>query len=990
MVTATRALSLGKVRPPVLLLSLFAIVIAQAQTSGVDLDTSQFEGKTIGRIEFDPLNQPLPADELARLLPFRAGSILKLSEVRAAIQRLYQTGRYSDVAISGDMESAGVTLRIATQLTYFVSGVAIQGANEPPTKGQLVSATKLELGMPFEDAELEQATENMEERLRANGLYHAKVTHRVDRKPATEEVLIHFDIETGDRARFDGVSLLGDFTKPAQDVIHETGWRRGWGPLRFPGWKEVHETLVQRGVNRVLEAFQRGDRLQASVTLERLDYHDATNTVTPTLKLISGPILEVNTEGAHLSRGKLRQLIPVYQERTVDRSLLVEGRRNLVEYFQSQGYFDAEVDFDESTPEAGRQVIDYTIRPGLRHKLEHIDISGNRYFDEDTLRERLFITKARFPQFRFGRFSQKMLDRDLDAVRALYHSNGFREAEVTAKTADDYKGVHGHLSVQIEVKEGPQWFVNNVALDGFPESDIPYLHSVLQSTAGEPFSEANVAMDRDSILSYYYNNGYPDAVFDWTQSPSSAEHRVDLAYVVKTGKREYVRSVLVHGLDTTRPSLVDKRILLNPGDPLSQNLLAQSQQKLYDLGIFSRVQTAIQNPDGDEDSKYVLVDVDEANRYSFNGGIGAQVGRIGAGVTTFDDPAGKTGFVPRISLGISRLNLFGEARTLSLQTRFSTSEQRALLSYTAPQLFGYEKLTLTISGLFDNSRDIRTFAARRWEGSMQLAQRLTRANSMQYRFTYRRVTISDVVITPQLVPLLSQPDRVGLVSMTFIQDRRDDPINSHRGYYNTVDAGVALRALGGETEFTRLLMRNSTYHQIGKDIVIARTLQFGWIQRLAGPVDIPLAERFFAGGATSNRAFPDNQAGPRDTSTGFPLGGNALLMHSTELRFPLIGDNLGGVLFHDMGNVYADVRDVSFRFRQENIKDFGYMVQGVGFGIRYKTPIGPIRVDFSLSPNSPRFFGFQGTFDQLLAGQGTATNQRINIFQFHFSLGQTF
>jgi outer membrane protein insertion porin family len=981
---------LGKVRPPVLLLSLFAITFAQAQTSGVDLDRGGFEGKTIGRIAFDPPDQPLPADELERLLPFHAGSTLKLSDVRAAIQRLYNTGRYSDVAISGDVDGNGITLHIATQLAYFVSGVTIQGAAEPPTKGQLVSATKLELGKPFEDTELEQAAENMEERLRANGLYRAKVTHHVDRDPATEEVRIQFDIDSGARARFDGVSLTGDSAKPAASVINETGWRRGWGPLRFPGWKEMHESLVQKGVNRVLDSFQRGDRLQASVKLERLDYHDSTNTVTPTLSLISGPILEVHTVGAHLSTGKLRQLIPVYQERTVDRSLLVEGRRNLVEYFQSQGYFEAQVDFDDSTPVAERETINYRITPNLRHKLVHIDIEGNHYFDEETLRERLLITAARFPQFRYGRFSQKMLDRDLDAIRALYHSNGFREANVTANTADDYKGVHGHLSVQIDVKEGPQWFVSKMELSGFPESDLPYLRSVLQSTEGEPFSEANVAMDRDSILSYYYNNGYPDAVFDWTQTPGPVEHRVNLTYQMKTGKREYVRSVLVRGLETTRQSLVNKRILLHPGDPLSQNRLAESQQKLYDLGIFSKVQTAIQNPDGDEESKYVLVDVDEANRYSFNGGIGAQLGRIGGGVTTFDEPAGSTGFVPRISLGISRLNLFGEARTLSLQTRFSTTEQRALLSYTAPQLLGYEKLTLTISGLFDNSRDIRTFAARRWEGAMQLAQRLTRANSVQYRFTYRRVTLSDVVVTAALIPLLSQPDRVGLVSMTFIQDRRDDPINSRHGYYNTIDAGIALKALGSETEFTRMLMRNSTYHQIGKDIVIARTLQFGWIQRLAGPLEIPLAERFFAGGATSNRAFPDNQAGPRALDTGFPLGGNALLMHSTELRFPLIGDNIGGVLFHDMGNVYADVRDISFRFRQHNIQDFDYMVQGVGFGIRYKTPIGPIRVDLSFSPNSPRFFGFQGTFDQLLAGQGTATNQRINIFQFHFSLGQTF
>ena|SRR6266496_3618905 len=155
--------------------------------------------------------------------------------------------------------------------------------------------------------------------------------------------------------------------------------------------------------------------------------------------------------------------------------------------------------------------------------------------------------------------------------------------------------------------------------------------------------------------------------------------------------------------------------------------------------------------------------------------------------------------------------------------------------------------------------------------------------------------------------------------------------------------------------------------------------------------------RFFSGGAYSNRGFPDNQAGPRDTITGFPLGGKAVLMNSLELRFPLLGDNLGGVLFHDAGNVYSSIEDVSLRFRQRNLTDFNYMVHAAGFGIRYRTPIGPIRADFALSPNSPRFFGFRGDLQSLLtcsapnsATPCVAVAQRINIFQFHFSLGQAF
>jgi len=251
-----------------------------------------------------------------------------------------------------------------------------------------------------------------------------------------------------------------------------------------------------------------------------------------------------------------------------------------------------------------------------------------------------------------------------------------------------------------------------------------------------------------------------------------------------------------------------------------------------------------------------------------------------------------------------------------------------------------------------------------------------------------------------LIPLLSQPVLLGLVSGNLIEDRRDDPVDPHRGIYNTLDIGLAEHFLGSERNFMRVLARNSTYHPIGRRLVLARSTEFGDIHAFryqGNNLDaIPLPERFFAGGANSDRGFPDYQAGPRDTETGFPLGGTALFFNQTELRFPLIGDNVGGVLFHDMGNVYSDIDSVSFRFRQRNLQDFNYMVQAVGFGIRYRTPVGPIRVDFSLSPNSPRFFGFSGTRDQLLtctpSGPNACvlTNQRINIFQFHFSLGQTF
>lgn len=351
---------------------------------------------------------------------------------------------------------------------------------------------------------------------------------------------------------------------------------------------------------------------------------------------------------------------------------------------------------------------------------------------------------------------------------------------------------------------------------------------------------------------------------------------------------------------------------------------------------------------------------------------------------------------------MTRSNLWGLAHSISLRTRVSTLDQRALLNYSWPRPGTRENLDISLTGLFENSRDVRTFDYTREEVSAQLSQKVSKATTLFYRLTYRRVGVSNLKITSFLLPQLSQPVRVGIASINMVQDRRDDPVDPHQGVYNTVDLGLAERVFGSQPNFARLLVRNASYYSIGKRLVLARSTEVGDIYAFhytGDPAEaIPLAERFFGGGGTSHRGFPENQAGPRDPSTGFPLGGNALLFNQTELRFPLIGDNIGGVLYHDMGNIYSSLDHISFRTTQHDLKDFDYMVHAVGFGIRYRTPVGPLRLDLGYSINPPYFYGFKGTQQELVeAGvnpcQPTPNQcvvQNVSHFQFFFSIGQTF
>jgi outer membrane translocation and assembly module TamA len=336
-----------------------------------------------------------------------------------------------------------------------------------------------------------------------------------------------------------------------------------------------------------------------------------------------------------------------------------------------------------------------------------------------------------------------------------------------------------------------------------------------------------------------------------------------------------------------------------------------------------------------------------------------------------------------------------------------------------PRFRNAEGRNLTYTILFDNSLDVRTFASKREEASVQLSQEFSKSLTGLFRFAYRRVSVSSVVIPVLLVPQLLQPVRLGILSANFVQDRRDNPADPHQGIYNTADIGVTGRFFGSQRSFGRVLVRNATYYRLTRNIVLARQTQFGVIRPFSAPPgvsaqeSVPLPERFFGGGADSLRAFPYNQAGPRDTGmplvpggpasqpTGFPLGGNALLFNNVELRFPFLGENIQGVVFHDMGNVYSSLSSMSLRFHQKNLQNFDYAVHAVGFGIRYKTPIGPIRGDLAYTINPPSFVGFKGTPVQLLQCNPSlpvsglpsfcqAVPQSISHFQFFFSIGQTF
>ena len=772
-------------------------------------------------------------------------------------------------------------------------------------------------------------------------------------------------------------------------------------------------------------------------------YVPQSNTVDYTFAIDPGPLVKISVEGFRLSQGTVKRSVPVYEEGALDDDLLNEGQRNLLNHMQSRGYFDATVELRrESDPKQNELRVTYHINAGDKHKVAKVEITGNKYFSRaDDLRAAMQVQTASV-LLSHGRYSQAMLRSDVRDLESKYRTNGFAQVKVTGEAKDEHLGRKDLVVVAIHINEGQQTLVGSLQITGNTTtiSDDPF--PILNTSPGQPFSDSLIAEDRDRLLNYYFNNGFPNATFEATAKPAGDNH-MDVTFTLHEGERFYVDHVLVSGRDFTKPFVVDHQLQVRAGDDLSQIDMLNTQKNLYDLGIFSQVDTAVQNPEGTETRKNVLVQVQEAKRYTFNYGLGFEFQTIGQTVTTGGNSQSTrpSGLSPLASLDVSRINFLGRAHTITFSSRVGRLQQRALISYEAPRWLNNPDLNLTFTGFFDHTLDVTTFTSQRLEGAAQVGQVLTKrldgepVSTINYRFNYRLVKATNIQIDPNLVPLLSLPVRVGEPSLGYIRDRRDNKLETTRGSYITVEAGVAGRYFGSQADFGSVMVQNSTYHPFGKQrrqLVFARSTRVG-VQNPFGTTVIsqpgeatpgqstliPLPERFFMGGGNSHRGFGLNQAGPRDPLTGFPVGGSALFLNTVEVRFPpptlpWVQDNLSFAIFHDMGNVFTDGNHMlnSLLHWHQNTAlcsqapntvlvsgagatqcRYNYVSHAIGLGVRYKTPVGPVRFDLGYNLNPTVYPG------SVLVTPATSTTPAVynftgtrqsSPFNVYFSIGQTF
>ncbi len=671
---------------------------------------AKYQGEIVRDIQFKGIAGS-NSEMLSGLLLVKKGEPLDRDTLRESIRVLYATGRFSSLHVEASPEKGGgITLTFVTTENYFNGDVSVQGLNTktPPKPHQLVNASKLELGELFSEENVKLSIDRMKKVLADNGYYQASITYELLPHEDTRQMNVLFHVAQGELARVGTVNIEGDAGIVQEQVQQITKLK--------PGAK-VKSANLNRALERLRKHYQKNQHLEAQVSLTSHEYNPSGNTLDYVFEVEQGSKIVIVAEGAKVRGGEMKKLVPVYQENAVDDDLLNEGRRNLRNYLQTRGYFDAQVDVERRpVPDDDLVNIVYKIDEGEKHELAAILIAGNHYFDKDTLRERLSVQPKTWILTN-GRFSQRMMQNDVDAIKRLYQANGFQDVKVDARVEDNYESHASELAVVYRITEGPQTLVRNLVIEGNGSVPREQLEPLLSSVAGQPFSDADMANDRDAVIVFYYNHGFPDVQFESTVVPVKDEpNRMDVTYKIAEGQRVAVNQVIVTGTENTKPYVVNRQIRIRAGDPLSQANMIDSQRRLYNLGLFNQVDMAVQNPEGIEPQKNVLFNIAEAPRWTFRygGGIEFATGNTPA----LNNPQGQAGVSPNAVLEITRLNMFGRDQTLSFRARVGLLTRRALISYDAPRLnwFSRDNWHFTLSAFYDNTVNVNTFTSERLEG----------------------------------------------------------------------------------------------------------------------------------------------------------------------------------------------------------------------------------------------------------------------------------
>jgi outer membrane protein assembly complex protein YaeT len=606
-------------------------------------------------------------------------------------------------------------------------------------------------------------------------------------------------------------------------------------------------------------------------------------------------------------------------------------------------------------------------------KVASFTFKGNQRVSSGQLNQ-ILATRAssKLPWGEKRYFSREQFEADLKRIVAFYTDRGFPDARVTSfdvKLSDDQTSV----DITLNISEGQPIVVERIAFDGF-DSLLPRRRQRLERTLplkpGQPLDRALMQASRETALDQLRDSGHPYASVRMEESPGSNEHARVVELRAEPGTEARIGEIDIQGNSSVSDDVVRRHLTFRPGDLYRVGRLRESQRQLYTLELFQFANIEPVDTEGEPAVVPVRVTVTEGKhrRVDLSAGYGSEERA-------------------RAEIDWRHVNFFGGARTAGVRARYSGLDGGVRLNLTQPYLFS-PRYSIGVSGQAWHSAE-PAFTLNTQGGRVTLTRQFTRggigrmpgrAPRMTFALTYANeresYEISDEALTDlsfrdELIALGLDPRRgsaEGMRSALILDATRnttDNLLDARRGYLAALHIEKAGTFLGGAYDYYEVTAEGRFYQRVGNALVLAAQVRAGSIDAQGDPeARVPFFKRYFLGGAANVRGWGRFEVSPL-SGFGLPIGGHTFMNVSTEARFP-VWSRLSGVLFLDAGNVWADAWDFNGDLRYD-----------VGPGLRYNTPIGPLRVDFAYQLNP-------------IPGLLVDGKPQPRRFRIHFSIGQAF
>jgi outer membrane protein insertion porin family len=951
-----------------LLWSLTAVAHAQEPAA------AKYIGRTIRDVAIVIEGRPATEPGLVALVETRTGQPLSMADVRETVAHFYSLGRFQDVLVDAEAAAdGGVNLRYSLEPARVVSRVEFRG-DLGVSESTLRAWMSERFGATPSVSRALEVASTLEEMYRDHGYLKASVqlSSPMTESNADRSNLV-FTVNAGPLVRIGTATIEGTPLDPKEKVLSLLDVS--------PGRPYQRAELRQKLADYVTRMRRRGYYQASATDLPARLSEDGTQ-ANLVISILPGPLVKVQYEGDPAPKEKLAELVPIEREGSIDEDLLEDSSHRIEEYLRQQGYYKARVTHERQEQSGVLTIVFHINRDRLYHVASGgVEISGNQSIPVEELKSSIKLAAG-------DPFVSARLDAITGGIRQFYLRRGY--ATVAVKSGVNEVG-EGLVKPVIVIKEGPKVLVGEITVRGNRALKTDDLMRAIESRPGEAFYAQTVASDRDKIRTEYLNAAYASVQLSVTPVSSADGTRADLPFVVEEGPQTIVDHILIVGNTRTDQAIIRRELQLHEGQPLGLEALLESRRRLSALGLFRRVRI-VAMPHGAPTNPDVIVTVEEAMRTTVGYGGGAQIDKLlttgpeGEAVEEFE-------FAPRGFFEIGRRNLWGKNRSVNLYTRlslrpnndpenpktFGFAEYRVVGTYREPKAVR-GKVDFTATAAVEQG--VRTsFKFSRKGINGELNRRLSDVIRGSLRYSLGTTRTFDVQVDPAdqlVIDRLFPQVRLSAFSAAVSRDTRDDLLEPQRGTFLSVDGTLAARAIGSQVGYTKTYLQGFWYRRLGHPrLVFAGGARLG----LANPFtaitevvdasgnvrlvkELPASERFFAGGDTTIRGYALDTVGAPGTISpeGFPLGGNATIILNAELRTPVWRD-VGAAFFIDGGNVFAQTSEL----------DLSHLLGAVGFGLRYRSPIGPIRLDLGFKLDR-----------RVLGGQ---LEPRTAL---HFSIGQAF